>query len=180
MAAPGHFHSARAAGIYDQTLKTAIHHFKYKGKIGLARPLGQFLYMTCLRYFNAGSVDLVMPVPLHMKKLRQRGFNQAFLLVREWKKLSASRFGAEGAFRIDGRSLVRDRQTLPQTQLTRKGRQTNVKNAFSVCDAPAVSGKNILLVDDVFTTGSTVDGCAEVLLNAGAKKVHVLTLARAW
>jgi len=180
LAAPRYFHSARAAGIYDQTLKAAIHHLKYKGKIGLARPLGRFLYMTFLRYFDAGSVDLVVPVPLHMKKLRQRGFNQALLLMREWEKLSSGQSGTEGVFRINGHSLVRERQTQPQTRLTRKERQSNIKNAFSVCDAPAVAEKNILLVDDVFTTGATVDECAKVLLNAGAKKVHVLTLARAW
>ena len=177
--APRPFHSARAAGVYDQTLKRAIHHLKYRGKIGLARPLGRFLYVMCLQHFNAGCIDLVIPVPLHIKKLRQRGFNQALLLVREWEKLASSLSGLEGAFRLDERSLGRNRQTQPQTQLSKKERQSNIKNAFSVRDFSAVAGKNILLVDDVFTTGSTVDECAKVLLNAGAKKVHVLTLARA-
>ena len=81
---PGAFTRARAAGIYDNTLKTAIHALKFKGKVSLAGPLGGLLFDTFRHYWTAGDIDVVAPVPLHRQRFRQRGFNQAYLLVRRW------------------------------------------------------------------------------------------------
>ena len=176
---PGHFQSARAAGVYDLTLKAAIHALKYRGKTGLAKPLGQLLFGVFLRQLKKGRVQTIVPVPLHREKMRQRGFNQAFLLIRQWEKLSASVPGAGARFRLDRQSLIRTRQTAPQAELNRKERQANIRGAFNLVKRAAIADKQILLVDDVYTTGATVDECARVLLNGGAKRVDVLTLARA-
>ena len=106
-----------------------------------------------------------------MKRLRERGFNQSFLLVRRWAKQEGLPF--------DGLTLSRSRWTEPQTALSRKERQKNIKGAFAVKDPDKIVGQKLLLVDDVYTTGSTVNECARVLMEAGAEFVDVLTLARA-
>jgi ComF family protein len=115
--------------------------------------------------------DMVLPVPLHISRLRSRGFNQSLVLARacfpQWQD------------RIRVRLLVRNRATTPQTDLSGRARRNNLKNAFQVADKAEVAGRNILLVDDVFTTGSTVNECARVLKAAGCKRVEILTICRA-
>ena len=132
-----------------------------------------------MRLWDIEGIDLVVPVPLHARRLKTRGFNQAFLLVKDWPCFA----GASGInitdSLIDRHLFVRDRWTEPQTGLNRKERMGNIKGAFSVTDASKISGKRILLVDDVYTTGATADECSRVLVNNGAEQVDVLTLARA-
>jgi len=117
---------------------------------------------------------LVVPVPLHSSKLRQRGFNQAELIARaallndEWRHLQ-----------LETKALVRYRETVSQAGLTRHQRRQNIRGAFRVRKPALVKDRNILLVDDVFTTGATVSECARVLLRAGAHSVQVATVARA-
>ena len=114
--------------------------------------------------------ELLLPVPLHLKRLRQRGFNQAVLLgevlAKEWQVPMARRL------------LKRTRWTEPQVNLTSKQRENNVRGAFELAHAEAVKGKRVMLVDDVVTTGSTVQECAKVLKKGGAASVHVVTVAR--
>ena len=116
----------------------------------------------------------MVPVPLHSSKLRQRGFNQAELIARaalrsaDWRNL-----------RLETKALVRSRETVSQAGLTRHQRRQNIRGAFRVRKPDLVRGRNILLVDDVFTTGATVSECARVLLRAGAQSVQVATVARA-
>jgi len=168
---PGVYAMARAAGIYDQSLKTAVHRLKFKGQVNLSKPLGALLLRTFKRYWDGREIDMVVPVPLHRRRFRQRGFNQAYLLIRRWSP-------ADGA-KIVRDLLVRSRPTPPQTGLDRKQRQRNINNAFTTKYPEKIRGKRILLVDDVLTTGATVDSCARTLLNDGARQVDVLTLARA-
>ncbi|MDG4475500.1 ComF family protein [Thiovibrio frasassiensis] len=113
--------------------------------------------------------DWIVPVPLHPKRLRERGFNQALLLARAFFPKDR---------RITHDLLVRTRVTEPQTRFNGKARRTNLKNAFGVVKPQHIPGKKILLIDDVFTTGTTVNECARVLKKAGAADVMVLTLAR--
>ncbi len=176
---PKRFKIARASGIYDLTLVKAIHCLKYRGKIQMARPFGMLLFATFIRFWDIDKIDLVVPVPLHLKKLRERGFNQAYLLIRNWKRLAMDLKIVIPDIMIDRNILVRSRWTEPQTGLGRKKRMKNIKNAFKINDCSRIVGKRILLVDDVFTTGATVNECAKTLIGDGAKRVDVLTLARA-
>ncbi len=166
-----YFRRARAFGVYDGSLMDAIHRFKYAKRASFARPLSALVRVTFFRFWDVNSIHLIVPVPLHMKRLRERGFNQSFLLIRRWARQEGLPF--------DGLTLSRSRWTEPQTALSRKERHKNIKGAFAVKDPEKIVGQKILLVDDVYTTGSTVNECARVLMEAGAKFVDVLTLARA-
>ena len=168
---PGVFTRARAAGIYDHTLRIAIHALKFKGRVHLAAPLGELLFDTFQQYWSAADIDVVAPVPLHRNRFRRRGFNQAYLLVRRWRLPAGTDIVRD--------LLVRNRATPPQTGLDRRQRRMNIKNAFSVRRPGRITGKRVLLVDDVLTTGATVNACAGILIQDGAARVDVLTLARA-
>lgn len=176
---PNRFAIARAPGIYDQAFKTTIHCLKYKGKIQLARPLGILLFAAFISFWNKKNIDLVLSVPLHIKRFRKRGFNQAFLLIKDWTCIAGALNIELPYMQIDRDVLVRSRQTEPQVGKGRKERMVNIKNAFSLNDPSKVVKKRILLVDDVYTSGATVNECAKVLLRGGASCVDVLTLARA-
>ncbi|MDL2269344.1 ComF family protein [Desulfosarcina sp. OttesenSCG-928-G17] len=161
---------ARSMGIYDQTLRAAIHALKFGHVIALADPLGALLGKTFRRHWQPGEIDLITPIPLHRRRFRQRGFNQSWLLIRKWRLPPSSALVRD--------LLVRTRATASQTGLGRKARRENIKNAFAVRDSTAVSGKRVLLVDDVMTTGATAEACAKVLLKSGARQVDLITLAR--
>lgn len=168
---PGHYTMARAAGIYDQSLRTAIHQLKFRGAAHLAEPLGRLLAGVFRKHWHPGEIDLIAPVPLHRRRFRHRGFNQAYLLVRRWRPAAGCT--------IDRELLIRARATASQRGLTRDQRRRNIKNAFAVRRPGRSAGLRILLVDDVFTTGATADACARALVRDGARRVDVLTLARA-
>lgn len=176
---PKSFRIARALGIYDHALMAVVHCLKYKGKIQFAQPLGMLLFHTFTRFWDKNSIDLILPVPLHMKRYRMRGFNQAFLLIRDWVQIVETLNIKASQIHVDKEVLERSRWTEPQTGLGRKKRILNIKNAFSVSDPAKITEKRILLVDDVYTTGATANECTKALLHAGAKYVDVLTLARA-
>ena len=161
---------ARAPYLYDGPLMSAIHAFKYSGKSHLAHPLGVLLSSFSKPWLEAMTDLLVMPVPLHPKRLRERGFNQSLLLARHV---------ASGlAFELDFLSLRRVRYTKPQTGLKSDERRKNVQGAFKVVDRSAVKKRSIVLVDDVATTGNTLNDCARALKRAGAPEVYGLVLAR--
>jgi ComF family protein len=174
--APKRFFKARAFGIYDQSLMALIHGFKYRGKIQLAYPFSIMLLLTFLRYWRQGEVDIIIPVPLHKKRFRKRGFNQAYLLMKAWEKFQGEFYQLP---RLERDILIRQRWTAPQTGLGRKERIRNIKNAFGVENPDQIRGKRVLLMDDVYTTGATVNECAKTLLSSGTERVDVLTLARA-
>lgn len=179
---PKRVNFARALGVYDRSLMHVIRAFKYRGKTQLARPLGQLLFLLYRRCYGAveGSnqpPDMILPVPLHKKRLRERGFNQAYLLMREWPKLFLGIHpDSQPAIARDG--FVRTRWTKPQAGLDKKNRRANIKGAFALSPDCDVKGKHILLVDDVYTTGATAEECARVLLGGGATAVDILTVSR--
>jgi len=176
LATPKRFATARAAGVYDSTLTAVIHRFKYQAKIEMSQPLGYLLWITFRQYWKEKDIDLIVAVPLHRKRLRKRGFNHAHLIIKEWCR----RVPEIVKPRLPEKNILeRSRPTAPQSALGSKQRLVNVKNAFRVSDGAKVSDKRILVVDDVYTTGATVNECARVLTKAGAKQVDVLTLARA-
>jgi len=135
------------------------------------RPLALLTQECLTEYIISCRPDVVVPVPLHRKRLRSRGFNQAVLLgellAREWQ------------LPFERRALQRVRWTEPQINLSADARRENVKGAFSVSESFAVGGKRVLIVDDVLTTGSTVEECSRMLKSAGAVNVAVVTVARA-
>jgi ComF family protein len=172
------FQSARSAVRYDGAWRAVIHHYKYRGCEPLAKPLGQMLWTAFGRHWSMADVDVIVPVPLHRRRLRQRGFNQADLLLRQWPRLAARQGAPFDKRRIMSSALLRQRHTAPQAGLNRKARQANLRHAFALGTGNIV-GQRVLLVDDVFTTGATVHACAQVLRRGGATSVMVLTLARA-
>lgn len=161
------FDAARATGVYAGPLRQAIHLLKYTSRPLLAAPLGMLLAQQGRGLLDQEH-DLIMPVPLHKRRVRQRGFNQSLALAREVGKRWGIAVAAEG--------LERVRWTDPQTMLHERQRLRNVRDAFR-CTA-AVEKKKILLIDDVYTSGSTANECAKVLKRNGARRVAVLTLAR--
>ncbi|MEJ2040507.1 MAG: ComF family protein [Desulfosarcinaceae bacterium] len=175
---PPAFSCARSAGYYEGGLRVMIHQLKYKGYVQAAAPLSRLLWRTFKRHWDPGSIDLLLPVPLHRKRLHGRGFNQAVQLLRRWPALAREEGVALGMDRVKPKLLVRRRNTPPQTGLDSRQRIDNVKGAFMVESTSEVRKRSILIVDDVFTTGATVDACARTLIKAGASRVCVLTLAR--
>lgn len=176
---PKKFRLARAALVYEQTLTTIIHCFKYQGKIQLAKPLAELLWTAFCRFWEQDSIDIIIPVPLHIKRLRKRGFNQTYLLVRNWNAAAGRNDPGRPDLPVERNALVRTVFTAPQSALGRAERSHNIKNAFTLIDPHKIINKRILLIDDVYTTGATVNECARMLLKFGAEHVDVLTLARA-
>lgn len=164
---PPRFDRALSPYRYEGVIEQAIHLFKYRRRDTLAAPLADLMLVWADRL---PPVDLVMPVPLHPARLRVREFNQSLLLADR----IARRLGLPLSFE----HLERTRPTRPQTELDRKDRARNVRRAFAVRDPDGLKGRRVLLVDDVLTTGATVNDCARALRRAGADSVAVLTLAR--
>lgn len=164
------FDRALSPCVYEGILKKLIFQFKYQGKDYLGSTLGRLLidfindYNLELKWF-----DLIMPVPLHKRKLREREFNQAQII----SEFLASKLNME----LSINDLVRIRDTTTQTDLTERLRWINVKNSFMVKNKDKLKRKNILLIDDVLTSGATCSEAARVLKEAGAGIVFVLTLA---
>jgi len=169
--APPAYEKARAVYLYEGGALEAVHRFKYGRRAHLARILGPRLADLARRTLPAGLRASAMPVPLHPKRLRERGFNQSLLLARHVAGLS----GLE----LDYRTLQRSRNTPPQVTLGREERKKNVRTAFEVKPMKRGVPENVVLVDDVATTGSTLNACSRALVRAGAKRVFCLVLARA-
>lgn len=140
---------------------------KYRGVSALAGPLAALMIRALPPDIEC---DVVVPVPLHPSRLRVREFNQSLLL--------ADRLGRFFMRPVSMTSLIRTVATEPQTALTRRERLRNLRCAFAVRDAKPLAGRRILLVDDVYTTGTTLNECTKTLLKAGALSVSALTLAR--
>jgi ComF family protein len=172
---PPPFARARAAVIYEgpsaddlkkRPVLEAITRFKFSRQLAFLPVMQHWLQQPlCLELVAAA--DFLAPVPLHPKRVKDRGFNQSLLLARAFPGTPVAR-----------EALIRTRHTDPQVGLKPRERRDNVKGAFAVPDPARVQGKSVLLIDDLYTTGSTVKECARVLLKAGARQVEVLTVAR--
>lgn len=152
---------------YEDVLKDAIGQFKYHGKVRLAEPLAQLMASA---FDLPGDIDGIIAAPLHPTRLREREYNQSLLL--------AERLSHHLKIPIMWNLLTRTKHTIPQTTLKRAARIKNLRRSFTVTYPEKILGKTILLVDDVFTTGTTINECAKTLRKAGAEHVYVETLAR--
>lgn len=164
------FTKARSAVVYNDASRKIILAFKYGDRLHAVHTFIPWLMRAGQELLD--ETDFIVPVPLHQKRLWQRRFNQSALLADELA-------GRAGKIYLPD-TLIRTRATIPQKGLSRNARNDNVKNAFSVrpAEIPKISGKNILLIDDVFTSGATLNECARVLKKSGAADIFVLTIAR--
>lgn len=171
------FAAARAWACYpredsaEHPLRQVVQKYKYGRKVSLGKPLGRLMARGCEEFLSEFRADLIVPVPLHAKRLRWRGFNQSLLLARQVSRA----YGVP----IDPFVLQRRKETAAQTQLPEDDRRRNVRGAFALHPDKSVKDKTVLLVDDVYTSGATVNECSRTLKRAGAKEVYVVTLARA-
>ena len=153
-------------------MKEAIHQFKFSRKFGLGKPLAHLLLEQLDGKIEYSAYHAVLPVPLHHSRSKQRGYNQAEILARI--------VATAHRLTLMTNNLIRVRRTAAQWQFSNKHeRLENVKNAFQIRFPERIRDKHLLLIDDIFTTGSTVNECAKTLKRAGAASVVVLTVSRA-
>jgi len=164
------FDSCRSATLYDGPVRELIHRVKYDGKGHLALPLGLLMADVLDDFRREAAPELIVPVPLHKKRVRQRGYNQSQLIAEE--------LGKRWQVPVSVGNLQRLRWTEPQTALPAGERKVNVLGAFGVKYPERLEGRRVLLVDDVLTTGSTVRACAAALEEADVAALHVATVAR--
>jgi len=159
-----------SVGPYEGGLRLLIHELKFRGRQRVAERLAERILQVpgCSSVLSRDAV--LVPVPLHPRRRRERGFNQSELL--------AHAIGRRAGLRVAAETLVRRTDTAPQTGLSRAGRRSNVAGAFAVRHRGSVSGRVTVLVDDVVTTGATARACAKALKAAGAAEVRLLTAAR--
>ena len=168
---PPAFSYARSAAHYGDVTREALHAFKFGGRRALANPLGDLLVELGPSILPVPGPDLLLPIPLHPRRERERGFNQSLLLAR--------RLGRGWDVPVRADVIARRVGTQPQTALNAEDRRKNVRGAFALRRPEAVVGRHVVLVDDILTTGSTAASCAACLRAAGAATVGVLTVARA-
>lgn len=167
---PPAYHRARAAVRFDDVARSLVHALKYGDRLDLAPIMGRWMARAGREILT--EADALVPVPLHWRRLWARRFNQSAQLGKT--------ISAESGVPIAGNAIKRVKATAQQVGLSQSERATNVQGAFSVpAEGKAeVAGRNLVLIDDVLTSGATVDACARSLLRAGAKRVDVLVFAR--
>lgn len=149
-------------------LRKSIYRYKYESKPYLYKSFGEFM-INALKKESIENIDLIVPVPLHRSRKAERGYNQAELLA----KYLSSKLNIPQ----DSKNLIRAKATRIQNRLSRHEREKNIKDAFKIKDSGVFKYKRILLVDDIFTTGATVNECSKILMECGANEVYVITIA---
>lgn len=164
------FDFARSVGIFDGILREAVHALKFDCNVMLAEPLGKLMAQHYAETHLIGMVDIVVPVPIHRLRMNERGFNQSVELSRIFCDYTS--------LRLEPNALVKSKETCDQVGLPEEERFANIEGAFSVAEPDAIAGSRVLLIDDVFTTGATLNEAARALRGAGASAVYAYTLAR--
>ncbi|NQU30891.1 MAG: ComF family protein [Anaerolineae bacterium] len=165
---PPAYLALRSWSVFEGPIRRALHRIKYRQDLGL----GDSLAAEMLVYINLldWQIEIISPVPLGKKRLKERGYNQVALIARPLALAKGWEYAP--------RSLKRTKETISQVGLSANGREDNVRDAF-VADSKRVAGKSVLVLDDVSTTGATLKSCAKALLNGGAREVYALSVARA-
>ncbi|WP_448381864.1 ComF family protein [Desulfosoma sp.] len=164
------FDAARSAVIYEGPVRRGILQLKFGGKLHWAPALGRLAALHPPTRNLLDRSEVILPVPMHLRRVRRRGYNQAALLARFAGRMCSRPVAVD--------AVVRTRFTRPQTRLSRHDRLRNVRGAFVVARPETVAGKAVVLLDDVFTTGTTLSECADALKDAGAAWVGAVTVAR--
>lgn len=163
------FETAYAAFNYDGAIRKCIHSFKYKGRRDLAKPLAGFLIEAARNAPFPEKANLLIPVPLYKSRLTQRGYNQCELLAKEFSHCNG--------IKLSSGNLIRVKKGEHQVDLTKEERILNVNGLFKLKDNALIKGMDIILLDDIMTTGATMNECARVLVDGGASSVNALVLA---
>ena len=161
---PDYLVSNHSALPYEGPFRQAILDFKYRGQPWMAQALAELLLPLVPE-----EAEILLPVPLHPNRLRERGFNQSALIARALSE--------ETGLLLAEQTLLRTADTPHQTGLSRTKRRQNLQHAFTAADSASISGRHVLVIDDVLTTGATIAQCAKILHQAGAKHISALTLA---
>jgi competence protein ComFC len=164
------FNIASAACLYNDQARNLIHRYKFDGLTGISSFLGKLILQKYLYDDRLGGEDMIIAVPLHRTRLRERGFNQSELLAKYLSRYVSIPVAADVMFRI--------KNTDPLYEMTIEQRQKNLRGAFRIKDKSRIKDKTILVIDDIYTTGSTSYEVAKTLKKAGAMKVHILTVCR--
>ncbi|WP_128425306.1 ComF family protein [Gudongella oleilytica] len=157
-----------ASVFYNSFARELVHQFKFNDKSYLYEPIAHMMHMTIIEE-SLTDFDLIVPVPIHWRKEAIRGYNQSQLLAEELSRRTG--------IPVDKKSLVKSSWTKEQNRLTKYQREENLKGSFSIKDGASMSGRRILLIDDIYTTGNTLKSCASQLKKAGAKEVTGLVFA---
>jgi ComF family protein len=166
-----HFTKVRALGTFSPPLSEMVHLLKYERKTHLANRLGILLANIFLADHELSSSSIIIPVPLHPTRMRERGYNQSLLLAKKVAEISRTELCTH--------AISRAKPTKSQTALAHTQRIDNLRNAFRIEDSEPLAGKSVTVVDDVLTSGTTLDEMAKTLLDAGAELIYGLVLARA-
>ena len=158
-----------AAYYYDEGMDSAIHSMKFNNQPKLAQTFAYLIYEEMMKASCQPDIDMVLPIPMHLKKKRKRGYNQSELLAIELSALLR--------IEMPKNLLTKVINTRPQVGLRREERLCNTEGAFDVTDETQVNGKNILLIDDVVTTGTTLNTCAKILYEKGASNIYACVIA---
>ena len=169
LSSPPIYDTARYGLYYENSVRAAITRFKFDSSLSNSKPLADFLVQTFYRYYADVKFDVILPAPLHTKRLLSRGFNQTVILSRRLSKITG--------IPLDRTSIVKVRNTEPQARLSRSKRLSNLSNAFEIKHVKQIIGKRVLIVDDVSTTGATITEAAKVVKKAGAGYIGILVLA---
>lgn len=161
------FERGAGAASYSETLRLSVHRFKYKCRREYAPFYAWLIYKQCESLIGQWDIDVIIPVPMYERKKKIRGYNPAELIAEELGKLT----GIE----VDSKILIRTRNTQPMKELNDIERSKNLQNAFKI-NQSVLEYKHILLVDDIYTTGYTIDACADALRGAGTEKVYYTSL----
>lgn len=171
------FETAYAAFNYDGLIRKCIHSFKYKRRRDLAKPLSGFLIQAAKTAPFTEKSDIVIPVPLHSSRLAERGYNQSVLLAEGLSRGCGSVHEGGCGIKLSSENLIRIKKGADQVDLARDERLHNVNGAFRLKDPYQIKNRKIIIVDDIMTTGATINECARVLREAGAASVNTIVLA---
>ena len=155
---------------YEEIIRDILIKYKFQNKAYLYKTFSKIILNNKKICGFLKKYDIIIPVPVHKKRKHQRGYNQTQLIAKNVAKILNIKFR--------NNILVKNVNTKPQSELTKKDRETNIKNVFGIKDIRKIKNMNILIFDDIYTTGSTVNECSKILKEAGAKKVAILTIAK--